>query len=63
MDRNKRAIDPAVIISKCDEALEAAQHDISAFYVRIPGQKDYGALMRKIRAARDMIKRHGYGNE
>lgn len=64
MTSNNKPIDPAVIITMCDRALDHAQRTIEKAeldsFVDL-SNVTYEHVLRKIRAARDMIKRHEYG--
>lgn len=58
---DKTPIDPAVIIRKCDEALKRAEISIQMTRKMAADPLGEWPVERHIRAARDMIKRHGYG--
>jgi len=66
LDTRHRPIDPSIIIAKCDEALmevlEFMQGD-GLDRGETYDWTDANMVDRKIRATRDMIKRHGYGND
>ena len=67
---NEKPINPQIIINKCGEAMKRGarlareyEHLLRAIGPNDGAIKDIADFMRINRAARDMVKRHGYGKE